>query len=394
MAAELLSCLDIVLFEYQDGLLRVVEELPGWVQSVWIENPDGTWNFGGPFSFFDHFLEEAVEFWNNPQPAQRCVISEPWSETTHDGVEIGLKAIALRTPEHRIIGVEVLSSSFDFTQKALQSAHEHGIANFRLQSKAAVLAARNQETERLNDLKRDFLAQMSHELLTPLHAITGFSTLLKQGKAGELNARQTAYVANVLTAATHLSNLIAEVMDISRIEAGHFPLQREQCDLEAIANDLQVLMESKAVSREVALGIELDGQPRQAFVDRLRLTQVLGNLLSNAIKFTGRGGSVKLRIDRAPQLLRCTVEDTGEGIPESEMPYIFDRFQQFPRGDAAAAPRGAGLGLAIAKGLVDLHGGNIAVTSQTGKGSVFTVTIPQPPEPEPGIPEPGINDTL
>jgi signal transduction histidine kinase len=377
MAAELLSCLDIVLFEYNDGALRIVEELPGWVQSVWVENPDGSWDFGGPFSFFDHFLHEAVEFWENPQPSQRCIISEPWSETTHDGVEIGLKAIALRMADHRIIGVEVLSSSFDFTQRAMQSAHEHGIANYRLQSKAAILAARNEEAERLNNLKRDFLAQMSHELLTPLHAITGFSTLLKQGKAGDLNSRQNAYVANVLTAATHLSNLIAEVMDISRIEAGHFPLQLEEADLTQIGSDLQVLLESKAAAREVRLSITLADGPRTAVVDRLRLTQVLGNLLGNAIKFTGRGGSVSLVVERTERLLRCVVQDTGEGIPEAELPYIFDRFQQFPRGDATSAPRGAGLGLAIAKGLVDLHGGNIAVASKPGQGSVFTVTIPQ-----------------
>lgn len=385
LAAELLSCLDIVLFDYRDGDLRVVEELPGWVQSVWVENDDGSWDFGGPFSFFEHFLEEAVEFWENPQPTQRCIISEPWSETTHDGVEIGLKAIALRTAEHRIVGVEVLSSSFDFTQRAMQSAHERGIANYRLQSKAAILAARNEEAERLNNLKRDFLAQMSHELLTPLHAITGFSTLLKQGKAGDLNPRQNSYVSNVLTAASHLSNLIAEVMDISRIEAGHFPLQVEECDLTQVAGDLAVLLESKAAAREVQLSIEVTGEPRTALVDRLRITQVLGNLLGNAIKFTGRGGSVRLVTERSAGLLRCVVEDTGEGIPEAELPYIFDRFQQFPRGDATAVPRGAGLGLAIVKGLVDLHGGNIAVASRPGEGSVFTVTIPQNDGGEAGL---------
>ncbi|MBS1834555.1 MAG: HAMP domain-containing histidine kinase [Acidobacteria bacterium] len=383
MAAELLSCLDIVLFEYRDGSLRVIEELPGWVRSVWVQAADSTWDFGGPFSFLEHFLEEAREFWDNPQPTQRCIISEPWSETTHDGVEIGMKAIALRTAQHRIVGVEVLSSSFDFTQRAMQSAHERGIANYRLQSKAALLAARNEEAERLNNLKRDFLAQMSHELLTPLHAITGFSTLLKQGKAGELNPRQSAYVANVMTAATHLSNLIAEVMDISRIEAGHFPLQVEECDLQQLTSDLEVLLESKAASREVRLAVEILGKPRTARVDRLRLTQVLGNLLGNAIKFTPRGGLVTLTAERAPGLLRCVVQDTGEGIPELELPYIFDRFQQFPRGDASTASRGAGLGLAIAKGLVDLHEGSIAVTSKPGEGSVFTVTIPQKDASEP-----------
>jgi two-component system cell cycle sensor histidine kinase PleC len=378
MAAEVLSCLDIVLFVYNDdGSLRVVEELPGWVQSVWVENENGSWNFGGPFSFFEHFLDEAIEFWNNPKAPQRCIVSEPWSETTHDGVEIGLKAIALRTPEHRIVGVEVLSSSFDFSQRAMQSAHEHGLANYRLQSKAAILAARNEEAERLNNLKRDFLAQMSHELLTPLHAITGFSTLLKQGKAGELNSRQGSYVSNVLTAATHLSNLISEVMDISRIEAGHFPLQLDECSLAQIAGDLEVLLESKAAARDIRLTMRVSGNPGTARLDHMRMTQVLGNLLGNAIKFTPRGGSVSLEIERGYAFLQCVVRDTGEGIPESELPYIFDRFQQFPRGDAASVPRGAGLGLAIAKGLVDLHGGNIVVTSKPGLGSVFTVTIPQ-----------------
>jgi signal transduction histidine kinase len=197
---------------------------------------------------------------------------------------------------------------------------------------------------------------------------------LAQGKAGELNPKQHGYVSNVLTAAGHLQNLIDDVMDLSRIEAGYFPLNLVECSAAEVGSQLAVLLGPKAAAKSVVLTMENDSFVFSA--DRVRILQILGNLLGNAIKFTPSGGSVTLRsrlVDGG--FVEFQVVDTGAGIEASEIPFIFDKFQQFPK-PGSFGSRGAGLGLSIAKGLVDLHGGSLTVESRLGEGSCFTVRIP------------------
>ena len=377
LASVVLQSLGVALFEESNGQLSLVSERPAWMSHVWDTHADGSWDFGGPFSYLDNFLDDCRDFWNGNGPTE-SLASEPWTQRSRDGDEIGLRAMAIRHPGQSLLAVEVLGASHEFSRRALQRAHERGLENYRLESQAIRLSARNDETERLNRLKRDFLAQMSHELRTPLNSISGFSTLLAQGKAGELNPKQHTYVGNVLMAAGHLQNLIDDVMDLSRIEAGYFPLSLTRCDSAQIGSELAVLLGPKAAAKTVDLRIDKDLEPVVFTADRLRVLQILGNLLGNAIKFTPAGGSVTLRssIDGVSAVFE--VVDTGAGIEPSELPYIFDRFQQFPK-PGASANRGAGLGLSIAKGLVDLHGGSIAVQSEAGQGSRFTVRIPNVP---------------
>ncbi len=383
LASRVLSCLGVALFEVEpDGgkvMLSAQTPPPEWVARVWSQRGDGSWDFGGPFSFLDNFLEDARRFWAGAAAAGQpgaSLPSEPWTQIDREGAEIGLKALAISFPEGSMLVVEPLGASFEFSRQALQKAHDRGLENYRLESQAVELIERSEETDRLNRLKRDFLAQMSHELRTPLNSIVGFSTLLAQGKGGELNARQMSYVSNVLTASKHLHELIDDVMDLSRIEAGHFPLTRSTFEIAEIGSQLAVLVGPKAAAKNIDLRFEIpDGAEITA--DRLRLSQILGNLLGNAIKFTPADGRVSLRVLRpAAGGVQFAVEDTGAGILPTELPYIFDKFQQFPKAGGSGS-RGAGLGLAIAKGLVDLHGGTIDVRSETGVGSVFVVELPQ-----------------
>jgi signal transduction histidine kinase len=376
LAALVLQCLGVAVFEESHGLLSLESDTPPWMSQVWDIRPGGTWDFGGPFSFLENFLEDCRMFWASSGP-ENSLASEPWTQRNRNGEEVGLRALAVKASGRSLLAVELLGASHEFNQRALQRARDRGLENYRLESQAIRLANRNAETERLNRLKRDFLAQMSHELRTPLNSISGFSALLAQGKAGELNPKQNNYVANVLTAAGHLQNLIDDVMDLSRIEAGHFPLEISLCEMGQMASELAVLLGPKSAAKNVTFTSEIEdgGFPFEA--DRLRILQILSNLIGNAIKFTPSGGEVALRAGALPDRVVFTVSDTGAGIAATELPYIFDKFQQFPK-PGASANRGAGLGLAIAKGLVDLHGGTIAVTSETGAGSKFTVTIPQP----------------
>jgi signal transduction histidine kinase len=375
LTAEVLRSLNVALFEETHRGLLLLQDGPEWMQRVWTDRGDGTWDFGGPFSFLDNFIEDARAFWPGAKHGE-SLTSEPWTENDRDGTELGLKAIALKFPHRSILAVEPLGSSFQFSQRALQQAHERGLENYRLESQATRLRAITEETARLNQMKRDFLAQMSHELRTPLNSIIGFSTLLSQGKGGELNSKQQGYVANVLTAAGHLQELIDDVMDLSRIESGQFPLHLSVVEAAQIGSEVAVLLGPRAAAKDIDLRIAVQsGVGVQA--DPLRLRQILGNLVGNAIKFTPTGGSVTLAMEIEPLAVRFVVTDTGAGIADSELPFIFDKFQQFPR-TGVSANRGAGLGLAIAKGLVDLHGGWISVQSKVGEGSVFTVSIPQP----------------
>jgi signal transduction histidine kinase len=375
LAGEVLQCLGVALFEESNGQLSLLSDAAPWMSHAWDSRPDGSWDFGGPFSYLDNFLEDCRIFWKGSNPAG-FLASEPWTQRDRNGGEIGLRAIALRHPGRSLLAVEVLGAAHEFSQRALQRAHERGLENYRLESQAIRLSARNEETERLNRLKRDFLAQMSHELRTPLNSIAGFSTLLAQGKAGELNPKQHCYVANVLTAAGHLQELIDDVMDLSRIEAGHFPLNLSECGAAQIGAEVAVLLGPRAAAKNIELRIDVP--PFTFIADRLRMLQVVSNLVGNAIKFTPAGGDVTLQAKSTGGLVEFIVSDTGPGIAMSELPYIFDKFQQFPR-PGTSGNRGAGLGLSIAKGLVDLHGGSIQVQSEAGQGSVFTVTLPALP---------------
>ena len=225
--------------------------------------------------------------------------------------------------------------------------------------------------------KSEFLATMSHELRTPLTCIIGMSATLLRWSFGELSLRQKNYLNTIHESGERLLNLINDILEVSKIESGRVVLEISEFSLSRLARRSLETMRDQANQAGVALKLDLkvplseDRFP----ADPRRVTQILQNLLSNAVKFTPEGGKVNLRVRVEQQVAVLQVEDTGIGIPESQHSLLFQKFQQLE------APRhrkyqGTGLGLALTKQLVDLHGGSINVTSKIGVGSVFTVRLP------------------
>ncbi len=236
------------------------------------------------------------------------------------------------------------------------------------------LEIRNREVERANRLKSDFLASMSHELRTPLHTIIGFSELLAEEVQGPLNDKQKRFVSHIHRDSLHLLELINDILDLSKIEAGRLELRPESFDFKALVEEsfsaVRAVVRAKSLQTEI--NVAVDGAVE---ADRLRVKQVLVNLLSNAAKFTPERGHISVDAHINDGFVVTSVTDTGIGIPPEEHEAIFDEFYQ--TGVTTKGVReGTGLGLAITKRLVEGHGGTIRVESEPGKGSRFTFTIP------------------
>ncbi len=222
--------------------------------------------------------------------------------------------------------------------------------------------------------KSEFLANMSHELRTPLNAIIGFSELLMQKKAGDLNEKQGKYVGNVISASNHLLGLINDILDLSRVEAGKVELSVEQISVPSAISDAITLITEKASKHNINLKKDLDPQLEFIEADRQRFKQMLYNLLSNAVKFSKEeGGAVTLKTRKEGDFAKISVSDEGIGIREDDMGKLFKTFGQLESGRKS---EGTGLGLAITKNLAELHGGTITVESKYGVGSTFTLHIP------------------
>ncbi|VVB92672.1 Methyl sulfide methyltransferase-associated sensor [uncultured archaeon] len=235
------------------------------------------------------------------------------------------------------------------------------------------------ENERLicaNQAKSEFLAVMSHELRTPLNAVIGFSELLKQGNAGELNEKQEHYVDNVLVSGKHLHDLINNILDIARIEAGKMELVIEKISVPEVINVAVAFIKENAAKRNVVLKKDFDPRLDIIEADRIKFRQILNNLLDNAVKFSKpEGGTVTITTKKSEDMVKISVSDTGIGIKEKDIEKLFTKFQQLGSG-ISRNYGGAGLGLAITKQLVELHGGKIMVESKYGEGSTFTFLIP------------------
>ncbi|MFQ5829773.1 MAG: ATP-binding protein [Candidatus Methylomirabilia bacterium] len=232
----------------------------------------------------------------------------------------------------------------------------------------------NAQLLQANRLKSEFLASMSHELRTPLNSIIGFSKVLLKRIPGELTERQETYVRSVHNSSTHLLQLISDILDISRIEAGRIEMYAEELDLRDLIEECfetsVPLVRGKAVKIEKDVPLEL---PR-LHADRTKVRQILLNLLSNAVKFTP-SGKVLLRVQPEPETVRVSVADTGIGIPQHDLPRLFEPFQRVENPLAREAA-GTGLGLAISKKFVEMHGGHIWVETREKQGSTFHFTLP------------------
>jgi PAS domain S-box-containing protein len=227
-----------------------------------------------------------------------------------------------------------------------------------------------------NRMKSVFLANMSHELRTPLHGILGFSELLIDEKAGAINPKQKEYLADILTSGRHLLQLINDVLDLSKVEAGRMELHLEHFAPGRAIDEVCSVLSSLAARKKIEITKTVPPAIPEVFLDRSKFVQVLYNLLANAIKFTDEARRVTVSIDMPhPAELRLIVSDAGIGIRPEDFSKLFVEFQQLDSGSARRYG-GTGLGLALTKKLVEFQNGTIAVTSEKGRGSTFTVSLP------------------
>jgi signal transduction histidine kinase len=233
-------------------------------------------------------------------------------------------------------------------------------------------SARLREVDRL---KSEFLASMSHELRTPLNSIIGFADVLLEGIDGPLNERMSEDVTLIRDSGRHLRELIGEMLDMSKIEAGVMELRYEEINVPSMAREIVASAKSLAMNKDLEIRFEIDPNLETIEADRTRLTQILLNLISNAIKFTEQG-TISLMLKEQDEELLAGVQDTGIGIANEDIPIIFEQFRQID-GSLSRKVGGTGLGVPISKRLVELHGGQMWLESELGAGSTFWFTMPK-----------------
>jgi PAS domain S-box-containing protein len=230
--------------------------------------------------------------------------------------------------------------------------------------------------ENANRSKTEFLANVSHELRTPLNAIIGFSQILSTNKSGNLNDKELKYVSNILKSGDHLLELINKILDISKLQAGKEDLEIELVNFAEICEGIKPFIDPLIARKDLSFECILDCTDTNIKADKIKMLQIMHNLLGNAIKFTPENGSIAINTKWIDDNFQVSVRDTGIGIPETSHKNIFNNFKQV---DSSATRKyeGAGLGLALVKSYVEMHGGDIWVESEVGKGSTFTFVIPQ-----------------
>jgi signal transduction histidine kinase len=256
------------------------------------------------------------------------------------------------------------------------------LRTFATQSALAIQNARlfheiedkSRQLEVASQHKSEFLANMSHELRTPLNAIIGFSEVLSERMFGDLNEKQEEYLRDIHASGQHLLSLINDILDLSKIEAGRMELELTAFDLPTAIENALTLVRERAGRRGIALHHAEDQRLGQIRGDERKIKQVLLNLLSNALKFTPEGGRIDVRAGLIDGMAEVSVADTGIGIAPQDQEAVFEEFRQV--GTAAKKVEGTGLGLALSRKFIELHGGRIWLKSEEGVGSTFTFTLP------------------
>ena len=278
-----------------------------------------------------------------------------------------LGAILLRRSEVRPFSEKQIALLKTFADQAAIA-----IENVRLfreiQEKSAQLEVANKH-------KSEFLANMSHELRTPLNAIIGFSEVLSERMFGEVNEKQAEYLKDIHESGRHLLSLINDILDLSKIEAGRMELELSTFHLPTALSNAMTLIRERAQRHGIELGLEVDQQLGEVNADERKFKQIMLNLLSNAVKFTPDGGKVDVCARRANGAVEVAVRDTGIGIAPEDQALVFEEFRQVGR-DGMRKAEGTGLGLALTRRFVELHGGAIRLESTPGRGSTFTVSLP------------------
>ena len=246
----------------------------------------------------------------------------------------------------------------------------------RVKDRTAELEQKNKELVRLDKIKTEFLDTVNHELRTPLTSIIGYSRLLLDGVQGEMTEKQTNYIERIWARGNHQLQLVNDLLDFSKLESGNMDFMSKSVSVTAAINDTvhdeMPLLKEKG--QEVIL--EIADDVADVYVDEMRLKQVLLNLINNAIKFTPDNGKIVIKADNVDKMVKISIIDNGIGIKETDMGQLFKKFVQIDQSDSRSFG-GTGLGLTIAKDMVELMGGHIDVESEYGKGSTFSIFLPQ-----------------
>ena len=275
--------------------------------------------------------------------------------------------IEIRRPEARAFSDKQIRLLETFAAQAVIA-----IENVRLFHE---IQDKTRELEVASRHKSEFLASMSHELRTPLNAILGFSEVLAEQMFGEVNEKQAEYLHDIHASGAHLLSLINDILDLAKIEAGRMDLECTTFDMRAALDNALTLIRERAGRHGLKLELECDPQIGAWTADERKFKQIMLNLLSNAVKFTPAGGRIGVSASRADGALEIAVTDSGVGIKPEDQPLVFEEFRQVG-GDSTAKAQGTGLGLALTKKFVELHGGSIGVQSEPGRGSTFTFRLP------------------
>ncbi|MBI2383860.1 MAG: PAS domain S-box protein [Gammaproteobacteria bacterium] len=260
---------------------------------------------------------------------------------------------------------------------AVRDTTEQKILEQELKARTAEAEQQWRNAHAASRLKSEFLANMSHELRTPLNAIIGYSELLHYGRAGSLSEEQHEFVSDILNSARHLLQLINDVLDLSKIEAGKMTFRPEPVDLDRVVGEVMDVLRALIVRKGIEVDYSVDPSLTGIVLDPAKLKQVLYNYISNAIKFTYERGRVRVRVaPEGAERLRLEVEDNGIGIEPEDLSALFTEFHQLDPG-AGKKFQGTGLGLALTRRIVEAQGGAVGVRSQPGAGSTFHAILPR-----------------
>ncbi|MCG3204525.1 MAG: Non-motile and phage-resistance protein [Elusimicrobia bacterium] len=291
-----------------------------------------------------------------------------------------LVAIALnysRDQEENLSRERRLKAEVEATTHELSETNERLIARVReLKTLYAELQKRVEELTNANRAKDEFLSIVSHELRTPLTSLSGFLSVLLDEEAGPISEQQRKFLGIAKQSATRLNLIISDLLDVSRIESGRLNLEMGECSLHDILVTSHEGLKAAAANKSIQLRLHSLPTLPKIWGDPSRLQQVVDNIVSNAIKFTDRGGEIDISGEEKGDFLLISIRDTGPGLAPQEQEKVFDMFYQADASTRRSAG-GAGLGLAIARGIVNMHGGQIMVQSEKGKGATFSFLIPR-----------------
>ncbi|MDW7732779.1 MAG: PAS domain S-box protein, partial [Methanolobus sp.] len=278
-----------------------------------------------------------------------------------------------RRKDGSLLDVEISGNAATFGNRKLSFCVCRDISD-RKQAEEELLSAKL-AAEAASHSKDEFLATMSHELRTPLNSIIGFSDILLDKIFGDLNEKQVSYIQNISKGGKHLLDLINDILDLSKVEAGKMELDYEKFYVSSAIDELRALIYPLALKKNIHLDVMIDPQLSEIDADKVKFKQILYNLTSNAIKFTPVNGHVSIKAQLSGNSIKISINDTGIGIAKSDMDKLFQPFKQL-NPYLTRKHEGTGLGLALVKKLVEMHGGRIRVESKPGEGSIFTFTIP------------------